>query len=108
MIGAPHEQGTTGLKVVSNNCGMDDRGLGVLLAAGHIAHVTGSYVGDNKEFAREHLSGELRWNWCRRARRPNGRGPAVQASAPKETRDFRGRPHVLERAITTDFALTAT
>jgi 3-oxoacid CoA-transferase subunit A len=45
--------------VVSNNCGVDDRGLGVLLRAGRIARVTGSYVGENKEFARQYLSGEL-------------------------------------------------
>ncbi|MFJ6079794.1 CoA transferase subunit A [Streptomyces sp. NPDC092369] len=58
-IRALHEQGATGLEVVSNNCGVDGRGLGVLLAAGRIARVTGSYVGENKEFARQYLSGEL-------------------------------------------------
>ncbi|MFF3372430.1 CoA transferase subunit A [Streptomyces sp. NPDC002680] len=59
LIRALHAQGTTGLKVVSNNCGVDGRGLGVLLADGRIARVTGSYVGENKEFARQYLSGEL-------------------------------------------------
>ncbi|MFF7476874.1 3-oxoacid CoA-transferase subunit A [Streptomyces sp. NPDC008092] len=59
LIQALHAQGATGLKVVSNNCGVDGRGLGVLLAAGRIARVTGSYVGENKEFARQYLSGEL-------------------------------------------------
>ncbi|MGW0655291.1 CoA transferase subunit A [Streptomyces umbrinus] len=59
LIRALHEGGTTGLSVVSNNCGVDGRGLGVLLAAGRIARVTGSYVGENKEFARQYLSGEL-------------------------------------------------
>ncbi|OIJ68414.1 CoA transferase subunit A [Streptomyces mangrovisoli] len=59
LIRALHAQGTGELKVVSNNCGVDDRGLGVLLAAGRIARVTGSYVGENKEFARQYLSGEL-------------------------------------------------
>ncbi|MEU3619118.1 CoA transferase subunit A [Streptomyces sp. NPDC006872] len=59
LIHALHEQGATGLNVVSNNCGVDGRGLGVLLAAGRIARVTGSYVGENKEFARQYLSGEL-------------------------------------------------
>ncbi len=44
---------------MSNNCGVDGRGLGVLLGAGRIARVTGSYVGENKEFARQYLSGEL-------------------------------------------------
>jgi 3-oxoacid CoA-transferase subunit A len=59
LIGALHGQGTGGLRVVSNNCGVDGRGLGVLLADGRIARVTGSYVGENKEFARQYLSGEL-------------------------------------------------
>lgn len=59
LIDAVYAQGTTGLEVVSNNCGVDGRGLGVLLSAGRIARVTGSYVGENKEFARQYLSGEL-------------------------------------------------
>jgi 3-oxoacid CoA-transferase subunit A len=59
LIQALHAQGATDLKVVSNNCGVDGRGLGVLLADGRICRVTGSYVGENKEFARQYLSGEL-------------------------------------------------
>jgi 3-oxoacid CoA-transferase subunit A len=59
LVRALYAQGADGLKVVSNNCGVDGRGLGVLLAAGRIARVTGSYVGENKEFARQYLSGEL-------------------------------------------------
>ena len=59
LIQALYEQGAGGLQVVSNNCGVDGRGLGVLLGAGRIARVTGSYVGENKEFARQYLSGEL-------------------------------------------------
>ena len=59
LIQALHTQGATGLEVVSNNCGVDGRGLGVLLGDGRIARVTGSYVGENKEFARQYLSGEL-------------------------------------------------
>ncbi|MEU5095603.1 CoA transferase subunit A [Streptomyces sp. NPDC020996] len=59
LIQALHAQGATGLRVVSNNCGVDGRGLGVLLTDGRIARVTGSYVGENKEFARQYLSGEL-------------------------------------------------
>ncbi|MDX3695692.1 hypothetical protein PV726_36310 [Streptomyces europaeiscabiei] len=59
LIGALHTQGTGGLRVVSNNCGIDGQGLGVLLTAGRIARVTGSYVGENKEFARQYLAGEL-------------------------------------------------
>ncbi|ARX87755.1 MULTISPECIES: CoA transferase subunit A [Streptomyces] len=59
LIEALHAQGATGLHVVSNNCGALDTGLAVLLAAGRIARVTGSYIGANKEFARQYLAGEL-------------------------------------------------
>src|SRR3954449_9447892 len=59
LIGALYATGASGLTVVSNNCGVDGRGLGILLAAGRIARVTGSYIGENKEFARQYLAGEL-------------------------------------------------
>ncbi|GAA2595048.1 CoA transferase subunit A [Actinomadura fulvescens] len=59
LIRALYEQGAGDLRVVSNNCGLDGRGLGQLLAAGRIARAMGSYVGDNKEFARQYLAGEL-------------------------------------------------
>ncbi|MFI5566897.1 CoA transferase subunit A [Streptomyces sp. NPDC051740] len=137
LIRALYAQGASGLEVVSNNCGVDGRGLGVLLAAGRIARVTGSYVGENKEFARQYLSGELeveltpQGTLAERLRAggagipafytPAGVGTQVAkgglpwryapdgtvavASPPKETRDFAGRPHVLEHGITTDYAL---
>ncbi|CAM5557295.1 hypothetical protein SAURM35S_02740 [Streptomyces aurantiogriseus] len=137
LIRALHAQGATGLEVVSNNCGVDGRGLGVLLADDRIARVTGSYVGENKEFARQYLSGELeveltpQGTLAERLRAggagipafytPAGVGTQVAqgglpwrhapdgsvavASPPKETREFAGRPHVLEHGITTDFAL---
>ncbi|WP_333764118.1 CoA transferase subunit A [Streptomyces sp. IBSBF 2390] len=59
LIQALHERGVRGLGVVSNNCGAMETGLAVLLAAGRIARVTGSYIGANKEFARQYLAGEL-------------------------------------------------
>jgi 3-oxoacid CoA-transferase subunit A len=59
LIAALHHRRTSGLRVVSNNCGTDGRGLGVLLGDGLVARVTGSYVGENKEFARQYLAGEL-------------------------------------------------
>ena len=125
------------LHVVSNNCGVDGGGLGLLLAAGRIARVTGSYVGENKEFARQYLAGELeleltpQGTLAERLRAggagipafftPAGVGTQVAdgglpwrhapgggvalASPPKEVRAFGGRDHVLEHAITTDFAL---
>ena len=59
LIAALHAQGTTGLEVVSNNCGVDGAGLGILLGAGRVRRVVASYVGENKEFARQYLAGEL-------------------------------------------------
>jgi 3-oxoacid CoA-transferase subunit A len=59
LIRALYERGVSALRVVSNNCGAMDSGLAVLLAAGRIARVTGSYIGSNKEFARQYLAGEL-------------------------------------------------
>ncbi|GGR33407.1 CoA transferase subunit A [Agromyces mediolanus] len=59
LIDALLARGSRELAVVSNNCGVDDWGLGVLLAAGRIRKMTSSYVGENKEFERQYLSGEL-------------------------------------------------
>lgn len=59
LIQALLERGVGELSVVSNNCGVDDWGLGVLLAAGRIRKMTSSYVGENKEFERQYLAGEL-------------------------------------------------
>ncbi len=59
LIAALLAQGATDLRVVSNNCGVDGWGLGLLLEAGRISRMTSSYVGENKEFARQYLSGEL-------------------------------------------------
>jgi 3-oxoacid CoA-transferase subunit A len=59
LIDAVFENGATDLTTVSNNCGVDDWGLGVLLNAKRIRRTTGSYVGENKEFERQYLSGEI-------------------------------------------------
>lgn len=59
LLEALLEQGAEGLTVVSNNCGVDGAGLGLLLEAGRIKRVIASYVGENKEFARQYLAGEL-------------------------------------------------
>lgn len=59
VIRALLERRVTNLNIVSNNCGVDDWGLGLLLAEGLIRKMTSSYVGENKEFARRYLSGEL-------------------------------------------------
>lgn len=59
LIEALRDQGAKELSIVSNNCGVDGWGLGLLLASGQIAKMTSSYVGENKEFARQYLEGEL-------------------------------------------------
>ena len=59
LIEALHAAGATELETVSNNCGVDNAGLGVLLAAGRIRRTVSSYVGENREFARQYLAGEL-------------------------------------------------
>ncbi|MFC9977433.1 CoA transferase subunit A [Spirillospora sp. NPDC127200] len=137
LIRAVHDQGAGGLRLVSNNCGVDGRGLGVLLASGRVERVTASYVGENKEFARQYLAGELevelipQGTLAERLRaggtgvpafytpagvgtqiadgglpwRHDAHGGVAVASPPRETRVFDGREHVLEHAITTDFAL---
>ena len=64
LIAALHRSGVADLRVVSNNCGVDDWGLGILLADRRISRVIGSYVGENKEFARQYLSGELEVELC--------------------------------------------
>ena len=59
LIAAIHRKGIKALSVVSNNCGIDDKGLGILLAAGQIKKMTSSYVGENKTFEQLYLSGAL-------------------------------------------------
>jgi 3-oxoacid CoA-transferase subunit A len=137
LIEALFATGRGGFQVVSNNCGVDGAGLGRLLDARRITRATGSYVGENREFARQYLSGEIELELCPQGTlaerlRAGGAGiPAFYtpagvgtwvaeggmpwryapdgsvavASPPKETREFDGRLYVLERGITTDFAL---
>ena len=73
LVGVPNEliqgllrKGSKDLTIVSNNCGVDGGGLGILLEAGRISHVTASYIGTNKEFERQYLNGliELALWWC--------------------------------------------
>ncbi|MEW5849673.1 MAG: CoA transferase subunit A [Myxococcota bacterium] len=59
LIAAIREKGIKGLTIISNNCGTTDKGLGVLLAAGQVSKMVSSYVGENKEFERRFLNGEL-------------------------------------------------
>lgn len=119
LIRALRDKGVRNLHIVSNNCGIDDKGLGILLANGQVRKMTSSYVGENKTFERLYLSGELevdlvpQGTLAERIRAggagipafytPTGYGTVVAEG--KEVREFDGRMYVLERAITADFAL---
>jgi 3-oxoacid CoA-transferase subunit A len=121
LIAALAASDVTELTCVSNNCGVDDWGLGVLLGKKKIRKMISSYVGENAEFERQYLSGELELEFCpqgtlaERMRAggagiagfytPTGAGTIVAEG--KETKVFDGREYVLERGIVGDFALVA-
>jgi 3-oxoacid CoA-transferase subunit A len=118
-IRALREKGVKGLTFVSNNCGVDDFGLGLLLDTKQIKKMVSSYVGENKEFERQFLSNELdvelvpQGTLAERLRAGGAGIPAfftpagygTQVAEGKETREFDGRPYVMERGITGDFAI---
>lgn len=118
-IEALRERGVKDLTVVSNNCGVDDFGLGLLLKAKQIRKMVSSYVGENKEFERQLLAGALlvdlipQGTLAERLRAGGAGIPAFYTPAGygtkvaegKETRVFDGKPHVLEEALKGDFAL---
>jgi 3-oxoacid CoA-transferase subunit A len=119
LILALRDQGTRDLTVISNNAGVDDFGLGVLLGARQVRKMIATYVGENKEFERQVLSGEIdcelvpQGTFAERIRAggagiggfftPTGYGTVVAEG--KETRLIDGRHHVLELPLRADFAL---
>lgn len=117
-IAALREAGPRDLTVYSNNCGVDDAGLGLLLANGQLRRMVASYVGENKTFERLFLSGELevelipQGTLAERLRAGGAGIPAfftpAGAGTPvadgKETRVFGGVEHLLEHGIVADFA----
>jgi len=119
LILALRDQGTSGLTVISNNCGVDDWGLGPLLQTRQIKKMISSYVGENKEFERQYLSGELEVELCPQgtlAERIRAGGAGIPAfftptgfgtlvAEGKESRAFDGRNYVMERSLFADFAL---
>lgn len=119
LILALVEKGVKDLTVISNNCGIDDWGLGLLLKNRQIKKMIGSYVGENKEFERQVLSGELEVELLPQGSlaekiRAGGAGiPAFYTPAGvgtpiadgKETRVFNGKEYLLEEALTADFSL---
>ncbi len=118
LIEAVHRKGTKDLTVVSNNAGVDDFGIGILLQNRQVKKMISTYVGENKLFEQLVLSGELQvelnpqGTLAERLRAggagipafytPTGYGTMVAEG--KETREFEGRPYVLERALRGNFA----
>lgn len=118
LIRALAARGTKDLTVISNNCGTDDYGLGILLKSRQIIKMISSYVGENSNFEQQFLSGELeveltpQGTLAERIRAggagipafytPTGYGTLVAEG--KETREFDGKNYILERALTADFA----
>jgi 3-oxoacid CoA-transferase subunit A len=119
LILALRERGTSDLTVISNNAGVDDFGLGMLLKTRQIRKMISTYVGENKEFERQYLSGELevelvpQGTFSERVRAagagiggfftPTAYGTLVADG--KETRVIDGKPHVFEKPLAADFAL---
>lgn len=113
------KMGVTGLTCISNNAGVDDFGLGLLLQGKQIKKMISSYVGENDEFERQMLSGELevdlipQGSLAERCRAGGAGIPAfytpagfgTEVAEGKEVREFNGKPHILETALTADFAI---
>ena len=107
-----------GLTCISNNAGVDDFGLGLLLKRKQIKKMISSYVGENAEFERQMLSGELevdlipQGSLAERCRAGGAGIPAfftpagfgTEVAERKEVREYNGKPHILESALTADFA----
>lgn len=119
LIAALHRKGTKNLTCFSNNAGVDDFGLGLLLSNRQITKMVSSYVGENMEFERQYLKGELEVEFVPQGTlsermRAGGAGiPAfytptgagTQIAQGKESREFYGKLHILEFGIRCDFAL---
>jgi 3-oxoacid CoA-transferase subunit A len=117
-ISALAKSGIKGLTCISNNAGVDDFGLGLLLQKHQIKKMISSYVGENAEFERQMLSGELevdlipQGSLAERCRAGGAGIPAfftpagygTEVAQGKEVREFNGKPHILESALTADFA----
>lgn len=119
LIRALREKGVKNLTVISNNCGVDNFGLGILLQNRQIKKMISSYVGENKEFERQFLSGELEVELVPQgtlAERIRAGGAGIPAfftpagvgtpiAEGKEVRSFGGKDYLLETALKADFSL---
>ena len=119
LIAAIHKKGVKNLTIVSNNCGTTDKGLGILLQSRQVKKMVSSYVGENKEFERQYLAGELevelnpQGTLAERIRAagaglggfftPTGVGTLIAEG--KETRIIDGREYVLEKPLRGDYAI---
>jgi len=117
-IAALSKKDVFGLTCISNNAGVDDFGLGLLLQRKQIKKMISSYVGENAEFERQMLSGELevdlipQGSLAERCRAGGAGIPAfftpagygTEVAEGKEVREYNGKPHILESALTADFA----
>ena len=117
-IAEVNKAGVSGLTCISNNAGVDDFGLGFLLQSRQIQKMIASYVGENDEFERQMLSGELdvelipQGTLAERCRAAGAGIPAfftpagfgTEVAEGKEVREFNGKPHILEHAFDADFA----
>jgi 3-oxoacid CoA-transferase subunit A len=119
LIDAIQADGVTGLTIASNNAGIDNEGLGKLLRSRQVKKMISSYVGENKEFERQFLSGELEVEFCPQgtlAERCRAGGAGIpgfytktgvgtQVAEGKEHKDFDGETYILERGIFADLCL---
>jgi len=119
LIGALRDSGVTGLTAISNNAGVDGFGLGQLLETRQIKKMIASYVGENKEFARQYLAGELELEFTPQgtlAEKLRAGGAGIPAfftktgvgtivAEGKEIREFDGEKYVMERSLVSDVSL---
>jgi 3-oxoacid CoA-transferase subunit A len=119
LIAALRDSGVKGLTIASNNAGVDDWGLGLLLQNRQVKKMISSYVGENAEFERQYLSGELEVEFCPQgtlAERMRAGGAGIPGfytktgvgtlvAEGKEHKDFDGATYILERGIRADVAL---
>ena len=119
LIAAIHKKGVKNLTIISNNCGTTDKGLGILLQSRQVKKMVSSYVGENKDFERQYLAGELevelnpQGTLAERIRAagaglggfftPTGVGTLIAEG--KETRIIDGREYVLEKPLRGDYAI---
>lgn len=119
LLDAVRDSGVTGLTFVSNNAGIDNEGIGKLLRTKQVKKMISSYVGENKEFERQYLAGELEVEFCPQgtlAERMRAGGAGIPGfytktgvgtlvAEGKEVKEFGGEDYILERGIFADLAL---